>query len=87
MKLIYAIVHEKDSDFVVEALAQHGHTVTRIASTGGFLRFGNVTLLIGVEPEKVNEIIQLFSTCCSSITSAQSAATLFVVEMPVFRKQ
>lgn len=44
MKLIYAIIHEKDAGLVIETLFEHGYTVTRMASTGGFLRLGNVTL-------------------------------------------
>jgi uncharacterized protein YaaQ len=86
MKLIYAIIHERDSDLVVEALIKHGFTVTRMASTGGFLRFGNVTLLIAVDSEKVDEVINLLKTLCLPSEPAQSAATIFVIEMPIFRK-
>lgn len=87
MKLIYAIIHEKDSQDVIETLIKQGHTVTRMASTGGFLRFGNITLLIGVEAEKVAEVMTLLKEHCSPTAPNQHAATIFVLDMPVFRKQ
>jgi uncharacterized protein YaaQ len=86
MKLIYAIIHEKDSENVIEALNRAGLTATRMASTGGFLRFGNITLLIGTEPENVDRIIQILDTHCSPSETNQHAATIFVVDLPVYRK-
>jgi len=87
VKLIYAIIHEKDTENVIETLIQHGHTVTRMASTGGFMRYGNNTLLIGIEPDRVNEVINLLREHCAPIAPNQHAATIFVVDMPVFRKK
>ncbi len=87
MKIIYAIIHEKDIGLVIETLIEHGYTVTRMASTGGFLRLGNITLLIGVEPDKVPAVIALLKECCTPTHPNQYAATIFVVDMPVFRKQ
>ena len=87
MKLIYAIIHEKDSDHVTETLIKHGHTVTRMASTGGFLRYGNITLLIGVESGQVEEVTALLKEHCAPTPPNQHAATIFVVDLPVFRKQ
>ncbi len=59
MKLITAIIHERDKQKVSDALLQSGHKFTNIATTGGFLRDGNCTLLIGAEDEQVDEIIKL----------------------------
>lgn len=86
MKLIYAIIHERDRDIVIENLVKQGHTVTRMASTGGFLRSGNTTLLIGAPPEGVDEVIALLREFCSPIAPNQHAATIFVVDMPVYKK-
>jgi uncharacterized protein YaaQ len=61
LKLVVAIVQEDDADSVVRELVESGLPVTKIASTGGFLRAGNATLLIGVGGEelpRVKEIIQ-----------------------------
>ena len=86
MKLIYAIMHEKDSEKVIEALNRAGSTATRMASTGGFLRFGNFTLLIGTEPENVESIIHILDTHCTPSETNEHAVTIFVVDLPVFRK-
>lgn len=53
MKLVLAIIHDYDVDPVLRALIARGFSVTRIASAGGFLRTGNVTILIGAEDDKV----------------------------------
>lgn len=87
MKLIYAIIHEKDSDNATEALIKACYTVTRMASTGGFFRLGNVTLLIGVEPDQVEAVFNLLREHSSPTEPNEYAATIFVVDMPVYSKQ
>ncbi len=86
MKLMMIIIQDKDSDGVVEALIQGGFSVTRMASTGGFLRQGNVTLMVGVEEEQTNSVIQLLKSHSSSNESNRHAATIFVMNMPEYLK-
>jgi len=57
MKLIIAIVQTADSADVANALLEQGFRVTKLASTGGFLRRGSTTMLIGVEDDQVEEVI------------------------------
>lgn len=64
MKLIYAIVHSEDGDTVTEELNGNGFSVTKLATTGGFLRRGNTTLLIGTEEEKVGQVIDIVKREC-----------------------
>ncbi|MCS7252105.1 MAG: cyclic-di-AMP receptor [Anaerolineae bacterium] len=59
MKLILAIIQDEDAPATIQALVDRGYRVTRIASTGGFLRQGNTTLLIGVETVHVPEVMEL----------------------------
>ena len=59
MKMILAIIRDEDNELVSQGLVDAGFRVTRIASTGGFLRRGSSTLMIGVEDEKVDEAIQV----------------------------
>ena len=66
MKLVIAIVHERDKHKVSDALLQEEHKFTIIASTGGFLRDGNVTFLIGTESENVENVIEIVRKWCSS---------------------
>lgn len=85
MKLIYAIIHEKDSADATEALIKHGFTVTRMASTGGFLRYGNVTLLIGSQPQQVEQVFKILKGHCSPTSPNQHAATIFMLDMPIYK--
>ena len=86
MKLMMIIIQDKDSDNVVEALIQGGHSVTRMASTGGFLRQGNVTLMVGVEEEQTQPVLHLLKSHCSSNDINRYAATIFVMDMPEYLK-
>lgn len=53
MKIIYAIVSSDDGTRVTDVLTENHFSVTRLATTGGFLKKGNATLMIGTEAEKV----------------------------------
>jgi uncharacterized protein YaaQ len=59
MKLIQAIVHSDDADAVINALLAQGFRATRMASTGGFLREGNTTIVSGVEEDQVDEVLNI----------------------------
>ncbi len=61
MKLVFAIVSNDDSSVVMKELNKEGFSVTKMASTGGFLRVGNVTLLVGTEEENVQKVIDIMS--------------------------
>lgn len=59
MKLIIAIVNYDDANSVTRALTQAGFSSTKLSTTGGFLMAGNITILIGVEEGKVQEVIDI----------------------------
>jgi len=66
MKLVIAIVHDEDSHRLVEKLNEANFRVTKLASTGGFLKSGNTTLLVGVEKEKTDEVISIIKDMCKT---------------------
>jgi len=59
MKLILAIINDQDGNKVLTALNKAGFSVTKLATTGGFLKVGNMTLIIGTEEEKVQDVINI----------------------------
>ncbi|MBD5084304.1 MAG: transcriptional regulator [Clostridiales bacterium] len=59
MKLIIAIINRDDANAVTQNLSRNGFSSTRLSTTGGFLLASNVTLLIGVEEERVQAVIDL----------------------------
>lgn len=59
MKLVFAIVHDEDGSKVMEELNKAGFSVTKLCSSGGFLKSGNTTLLVGVEEEKLEEVMEI----------------------------
>ena len=61
MKLVLAIVSNDDSNAVSLSLTKAGYSVTKLATTGGFLKSGNTTFIVGVEDEKVDHVISLIS--------------------------
>ena len=86
MKLMFMIVRDIDGDNVLQTLVDNGNRVTRVASTGGFLRHGNVTLMTGVENEKVQKVIEILRETCCPPEGSQSRATIFVVDMPYYEQ-
>ena len=86
MKLMIVILRDIDAEDVIYQLIQKGYRVTRMASTGGFFRRGQVTLLIGVEVEKVDAVFSLLKEPCKPGEANYHRATVFVVDMPVFEQ-
>ncbi len=85
MKLIIAILRDEDSEPVTNALVQAGFRATRIASTGGFLRRGSTTLMVGVEDDKVDEAIQqVRENCPPAEEPGIRRVTLFVLKVDRF---
>jgi uncharacterized protein YaaQ len=62
MKLLVFVTEDAVADSAVDALVEQGFRVTRLASSGGFLRRGNTTLLAGVEDTAVTKAQQTVST-------------------------
>jgi uncharacterized protein YaaQ len=85
MKLIIVIARDRDADVVTQALTAENFRVTRIASTGGFLRSGIATLLIGVDDAQVQPAIDLLRATLSKIPD-RSQVTLFVLPVERFEQ-
>lgn len=66
MKLIIAIVQDQDAISLIEDLTEDNYRVTKLASTGGFLKSGNTTLLIGVEEDEVDEVTSIVERNCKT---------------------
>jgi len=81
MKLIFIIIRDVDGDHVLQELIDNGFRVTRVASTGGFLKRGNLTLMTGVADNQVEEVIGLLRKSCYPADEPEHRATLFVVDM------
>ncbi|HEY58407.1 MAG TPA: hypothetical protein G4O04_07730 [Anaerolineae bacterium] len=87
MKLIIAIIQEDDTAQVSEALLEAGYRVTKIASSGGFLRKGSATILIGVEEHQVEEALQLIrGHCAAPAEPAIKRGTVFVIPVERFEQ-
>ena len=68
MKLIIAIVQDEDASRLISQLMNDGFGVTKLATTGGFLMAGNMTLLICTDDERVDDCIGIISKCCKQRT-------------------
>jgi len=66
MKLIISIVQDEDAGRLISALMKEGYGVTKLATTGGFLRAGNTTLLLGVEDERLSHALDFIEGICKS---------------------
>lgn len=66
MKLVIAVVQDKDSPRLAQNLVKTGIRATKLASTGGFLHAGNTTFLIGTPEEQMNEVMDVIQSSCKS---------------------
>ncbi len=87
MRLIIAVVRDADSESILKVLLKDGYRVTRISSTGGLLRRGNATLLLGVEVDKVKTAIQMIrENSAPAIDPGLKRATIFVLKVDRFEQ-
>ena len=87
MKMLIAILNADDASAVIQNLMKEGYSVTRLSTTGGFLRAGNVTILIGVNDDRVQNVIDIISKYSKSrkqvIPTTSEAGINFYPSMPV----
>jgi uncharacterized protein YaaQ len=86
MKMIIVIVKDHDADKLTQSLTAENFRVTRIASTGGFLRNGVATLLVGVEDENAEAAIGVMRQTLGESKPGEKRATLFVVPVERFEQ-
>jgi uncharacterized protein YaaQ len=87
MKLLVIVVNDAESENLQKALLEEDYRVTRIASTGGFLRRGSSTFLIGIEAEKVEKAMRLVREhCAPSVDPSLKKVTIFVLKVDQFEQ-
>ena len=87
MKLVFSIVNSDDAAAVSAALTENNFQVTKLATTGGFLKVGNTTFITGVEDDKVDDVIRIIEKKSNKRTQivpdANAAILVGYSEMPV----
>ena len=66
MRLILAIINHDDAHSVIQHLTHGGFHVTKLATTGGFLQVGNVTILIGVDDNRLDSAMDIIGKYSNS---------------------
>ena len=84
MKLIFAVIRDKDANDAVDELIQRHIGVTKLASTGGFLRDGNTTLMIGTGEERVEEVLEVLGQTCAKRSQIEVVAPHSTGGVPVW---
>ena len=87
MKLILAIINHDDAHSVIQHLTQEGYPVTKLATTGGFLMVGNVTVIIGVDEDKLEDALAVIAKYSNSrrqvVPTTSELGVGFYSAMPV----
>lgn len=68
MKLVLAIVQDEDANALSESLLAERFSLTRINTAGGFLREGNVSFLLGVDEERLGQLLSIIRRNCVTRT-------------------
>jgi uncharacterized protein YaaQ len=66
VKLAVCIIHNRDRNRITDELVKGGFKFTVIGSTGGFLREGNTTILLGIEEADLATLQKLIAQNCQS---------------------
>lgn len=92
-KLVIAVIQNEAADGVVDALLEAEFRATRLASTGGFLRRGNTTLMVGADEEQVDLVLDLIRQHARSGVAPgegngpqSAAATVFVLDLEEYQR-
>lgn len=72
MKLVIAIVQDADVEFLMEELVANSFRVTKLSSSGGFLKSGNTTFMVGVADEDLDDCLDIIESNCSSRSTTTS---------------
>ena len=90
MKLVIAIVEDEDSMDLIDALTEGEYRVTKLATTGGFLKSGNTTIMVCVEKERVQGVIDIIKDVCkkrkeilASPTTLSGGESAYIQQYPV----
>lgn len=87
MKLMIVVLRDDDAEKVVGELIQKEYRVTRLASTGGFLRRGNTTLMVGLEEDRIDEVLQMIRAQLSEPEApGKPRATAFILNVARFEQ-
>ncbi len=95
MKMIIVIIKDNEADALIRALTSAEYRITRIASTGGLLRSGVATLLMGVDEAKIDSAVALVRETVAASGRrperttgelGEKRATLFVVPVSRFEQ-
>jgi len=82
VKLMMVILNDSDADDVISRLIESEYRVTRIASTGGFLRRGNTTLFVGTESDTIEGALEIIKQASADPSQpGQRRATVFVLDV------
>jgi uncharacterized protein YaaQ len=79
MKLIICIVQDQDAGALIDDLTEQEYRVTKLSSTGGFLKSGNTTLLVGVDEKDVSPVLKIIEDNCKT---RELTTSLLTVTMP-----
>ena len=87
MKMIIAIIENHYSDAISRALLSQNFRITRLASTGGFLREGATTLMVGVEDEQLEPALEIIrAETLPSEDPNKIQATIYVLNIKNFKR-
>lgn len=83
MKMVMCVVDDIDAYSLLDALSDGGFMATKLASSGGFLRRGNTTLLIGVDDDKKEDLLELVRKICKPRKQMVPVSPVFAMEESV----
>ena len=89
MKLIVVIMEDDLCHILSKELLENKISPTKLSSTGGFLKKGNTTMLIGTDVENEQFVLDIIKKVCDENdveSDNESKANVFVMDLEDFKK-
>jgi uncharacterized protein YaaQ len=81
------VLADEDAEGALKALLDAEYRVTRLASTGGFFRRGNTTLMIGTDDDRVERALDVIRRAVQTPGAEERRrATVFVLNLADFQQ-
>ena len=86
MKMILAIVPDTLMDQLMDRCLEKKIQFTRVASSGGFLKQGNTTVILGIQEDRLDQLKRIFEDLSQDLDGDKEGIHVFYMAGDIGRE-